>query len=91
MGIFTAYRVQHNNFRGPYKGGIRYYATLSFKEAMSLAMLMSYKCALVDIPFGDGKGGIEVDPKSLSKQELERVSRAISGLLSMILDRIFHF
>ncbi len=76
LGIFTAYRVQHNNFRGPYKGGIRYYPTLSFKEAMSLAMLMSYKCALVDIPFGGGKGGIELDPKSLSKQELERVSRA---------------
>lgn len=76
LGIFTAYRVQHNNFRGPYKGGIRYYPTLSFKEAMSLAMLMSYKCALVDIPFGGGKGGIEVDPKSLSKKELERISRA---------------
>lgn len=76
LGIFTAYRVQHNRFRGPYKGGIRYYPSMSFKEAMSLAMLMSYKCALVDIPFGGGKGGIEVDPKSLSKKDLERLSRA---------------
>lgn len=76
LGIFTAYRVQHNNFRGPYKGGIRYYPSMSFKEAMSLAMLMSYKCALVEIPVGGGKGGMEVDPKSLSKKELERLSRA---------------
>ncbi|MFO7966429.1 MAG: Glu/Leu/Phe/Val dehydrogenase [Archaeoglobaceae archaeon] len=76
LGILTAYRVQHNNFKGPYKGGIRYYPTLSFKEAMSLAMLMTFKCALVDIPFGGGKGGIELDPKSLSKGELEKVSRA---------------
>jgi glutamate dehydrogenase/leucine dehydrogenase len=74
--IFPAYRVQHNNSRGPYKGGIRYYPELSLTEIKSLAMLMSFKCALLELPFGGGKGGIEVNPKVLSRRELEELSRA---------------
>jgi len=74
--IFQAYRVQHNNARGPYKGGVRYHPDVNLEEAKSLAMLMSYKCAVVDIPFGGSKGGVAVNPKMLSKRELEQVSRA---------------
>ncbi len=74
--MFPAFRVQHNNMRGPYKGGLRYHQDVDMGEAKSLAMLMSYKCAVADIPFGGGKGGIEVNPKALSLSELERLSRA---------------
>ncbi|MBN2331345.1 MAG: Glu/Leu/Phe/Val dehydrogenase [Candidatus Aenigmarchaeota archaeon] len=74
--MFPAFRVQHNNVRGPYKGGLRYHPDVDLEEAKSLAMLMSYKCAVADIPFGGGKGGIEVNPKALSSRELEALSRA---------------
>jgi len=74
--LFPSYRVHHDNSRGPYKGGIRYYPTLSPQEMKFLALLMSLKCALIDIPFGGGKGGVEVNPKTLSRGELERLSRA---------------
>lgn len=72
----NAYRIQHNNARGPYKGGIRFHQDANLDEVKSLASLMSLKCAVVDIPFGGGKGGIEIDPKNLSQTELERLSRA---------------
>ena len=71
-----AYRVQHNNARGPFKGGIRFHPEADLDEVKSLASLMSLKCALVDIPYGGGKGGVEINPKELSKTELERVARA---------------
>jgi glutamate dehydrogenase (NADP+) len=80
--IFPAYRVQHNNIRGPYKGGIRYHPDVDIEEAKSLAMLMSYKCAVVGIPFGGGKGGIAVNPKVLSSRELEALSRAFIRAMS---------
>ncbi len=73
---FRAYRVQHNNARGPYKGGIRFHQQVNLDEVMALAFWMSVKCATVRIPLGGAKGGIEVDPKTLSAEELQRLSRA---------------
>ena len=73
--VFTGYRVQHNLGRGPAKGGIRYHQDVSLDEVKALAMWMTWKCAVVGIPFGGGKGGVIVDPKKLSKKELEALSR----------------
>lgn len=73
---FEGYRVQHNNARGPYKGGLRFHQTVSIDEIKCFAALMTWKCSLLDIPFGGGKGGVTVDPKQLSLAELERMSRA---------------
>lgn len=73
---FPAYRVQHNNFRGPYKGGIRFHPQVDMDEVKALALWMTIKCAVVDIPFGGAKGGVAVDPKKLSARELEELSRA---------------
>jgi glutamate dehydrogenase/leucine dehydrogenase len=70
------YRVEHNSARGPYKGGIRFHHEADLDEVKALASLMSIKCAVVNIPMGGGKGGIQVDPKKLSKSEIERMSRA---------------
>jgi len=72
---FRGYRVIYNNTRGPAKGGIRYHPSVSIDEVELLAYLMTFKCAVLNLPFGGGKGGITVDPKSLSKFELERLSR----------------
>src|SRR6266436_664140 len=72
--MFTGYRVQHNINRGPAKGGIRYDAEVSLDEVRALAMWMTWKCAVVDIPFGGAKGGVIVDPKQLSMSELERLT-----------------
>jgi glutamate dehydrogenase/leucine dehydrogenase len=72
---FTGYRVQHNNARGPYKGGIRYHPGVSLSEVKALSMWMTWKSALIDIPFGGAKGGISVDPKKLTTDELERLTR----------------
>lgn len=73
--VFEGYRVQYNNARGPYKGGIRYHPQANLNEIKALAALMTWKCAVVNIPLGGGKGGIKVDPKKLSKRELERLTR----------------
>ena len=73
--IFEGYRIQHNNFLGPYKGGIRYFSEVNEDEIKTLAFLMTIKCALVGLPLGGAKGGIKVDPKSLSEKELENLSR----------------
>ena len=75
MRVFAGYRVQHNNSRGPCKGGIRYHPNVTFDEVQALAMWMTWKCATVNIPFGGAKGGIICDPKNLSKNELERLTR----------------
>ena len=69
------FRVQHNNTRGPFKGGIRYHEHVDIDEVRSLATLMTWKTALLDIPYGGGKGGIGVNPANYSKTELERMSR----------------
>ena len=76
LQIFTGFRVRHNDARGPAKGGIRYHPQVTREEVMALALWMTLKCALVGIPYGGGKGGIAVDPKTLSKLELERLSRS---------------
>ncbi len=74
--IFTGYRIQFNNARGPTKGGIRFHHEVDLEEVKTLAFLMTLKCAVVNIPFGGAKGGVVVDTKKLSKGELERLSRA---------------
>jgi glutamate dehydrogenase/leucine dehydrogenase len=74
--IFHGFRVQFNSARGPYKGGIRFHPQVDMNEVKALAFWMAIKCAVVDIPMGGGKGGVEVDPKKLSEKELERLSRA---------------
>lgn len=73
--VFTGYRSQHNSARGPYKGGIRYHQDVTKDEVMALSAWMSIKTATLDLPLGGGKWGIIVDPKTLSKGELERLSR----------------
>jgi glutamate dehydrogenase (NAD(P)+) len=73
--MFSGYRVQHNNVLGPFKGGIRYHPDVSLDEVRALAAWMTIKCALVDIPFGGGKGGVQVDPATLSRREVERLTR----------------
>jgi glutamate dehydrogenase (NAD(P)+) len=73
--VFTGYRIQHNLGRGPAKGGIRYHQDVSLDEVKALAMWMTWKCAVVGIPYGGGKGGVIVDPKKLSQKELEALSR----------------
>jgi glutamate dehydrogenase/leucine dehydrogenase len=73
--VFDAYRVQHSNIRGPCKGGVRYHPNVTFDEVSALAAWMTWKCALMDVPFGGAKGGIACDPKHLSRGELERLSR----------------
>lgn len=72
---FPGYRVQYNNARGPYKGGIRFHPGVDLDEIKALAFLMTIKCAVADIPMGGGKGGIQINPKELSVKELERLSR----------------
>ncbi len=79
---FQAYRSQHNNARGPYKGGIRFHQDVSLEEVKALSTWMTWKCAVTGIPYGGGKGGIIVDPRKLSKRELERLSRAYVDFLT---------
>ncbi|SDC02273.1 glutamate dehydrogenase GdhB [Natrinema hispanicum] len=73
--VFTGYRAQHDDVRGPYKGGLRYHPEVTAEECIGLSMWMTWKCAVLDLPFGGGKGGIAVDPKSLSDDETERLTR----------------
>ena len=73
--VFTGYRVQHNAARGPYKGGVRYHPDADIEEVRALASLMTWKTALVDLPFGGAKGGVQVDPRQLSNNELNRLTR----------------
>lgn len=75
MKVFEGYRVQHNSARGPYKGGIRFHQNSDLDEVKALAAWMSFKCAIVNIPYGGAKGGIKVDPSTLSRDELIRLTR----------------
>lgn len=75
MKVYSGYRVQHNAARGPYKGGIRYHPELTLDDLKALAMEMTWKCSLAGVPFGGAKGGITCNPKTLSKSELERLTR----------------
>jgi glutamate dehydrogenase (NAD(P)+) len=82
--VFTGFRVQHNLGRGPAKGGIRYHQDVSIDEVKALAMWMTWKCAVVGIPYGGGKGGVVVDPKKLSIKELEALSRRFFTEISVL-------
>lgn len=73
--LYSGYRVQHNFSRGPAKGGLRYSPNVDLDEVRALAMWMAWKCALIDVPYGGAKGGINIDPRQHSQQELERVTR----------------
>jgi len=85
LKIFEGYRVQYNNARGPYKGGIRYHPDTDIDEVKALAFWMTLKCAVANIPMGGGKGGITVDPKILSKTELEKLSRGWIKLMAPVI------
>lgn len=85
LRVFEGYRVRHDNTRGPTKGGIRYHPNVSLDEVKALAFWMTCKCAVVGIPFGGAKGGIMVNPKELSRMELERLSR---GFIEQMADFI---
>ena len=83
--IFTGYRVQHNLFRGPAKGGIRYRPDVDLNEVRALAMWMTWKCAVVDLPYGGAKGGVACDPKQMSMKELEAMTRRYTTEISVII------
>ncbi len=83
--VYEGYRVQHNLARGPAKGGIRYHPDVDIDTVRALAMWMSWKCALVNIPFGGAKGGVAVDPRQLSLGELERLTRRYAAEISIII------
>ncbi len=85
LKIFEGYRVEHNDARGPYKGGIRFHPDTEINEVKALAFWMTIKCAVAGIPMGGGKGGVTVDPKNLSKGELERLSR---GWVQKLVDNL---
>ena len=83
--VFTGYRVQHNVSRGPAKGGLRYHPTTDLDDVRALAMWMTWKCALVDVPFGGAKGGVTLDPTRMSSKELEAVTRRFATELEGII------
>ena len=83
--VFTGYRVQHNMARGPAKGGIRFHPATDLDEVRALAMWMTWKCALVNVPFGGAKGGVTVDPRELSQTELQHVTRRFATELQGII------
>ncbi len=85
VAVFTGYRVQHNVARGPAKGGLRYHPATDIDDVRALAMWMTWKCALVDVPFGGAKGGVTVDPRALSQNELEAVTRRFATELEGII------
>jgi glutamate dehydrogenase (NAD(P)+) len=85
LRMFEAYRVQHNVTRGPAKGGVRFHPDTNLDEVKALAMWMTWKCALVNIPFGGAKGGVVVEPSELSHRELERLTRRFASEISVLI------
>jgi glutamate dehydrogenase (NAD(P)+) len=83
--VFRGYRIQHSGARGPCKGGIRYHPEADAEEVLGLATTMTWKTALVDIPFGGAKGGVQIDPRGLSRRELEAVTRVFTSRISLLL------
>jgi glutamate dehydrogenase (NAD(P)+) len=84
LDVYPGWRVQYNAARGPFKGGLRFHPNASLDEFRCFAALMTWKTALLDVPFGGGKGGVKVDPKKLSEVELERLSRAFFAAIDMV-------
>jgi len=85
--VFKGFRVQHNNARGPYKGGIRFHPQVNLSEVKALATWMTWKTAVVDVPFGGGKGGVICNPKELSKSELERLTKEYAKAIAPIIGK----
>ena len=85
LQVFTGFRVQHNDARGPNKGGIRFAADETLDTVRALAMWMTWKCAVVDLPYGGGKGGVVIDPKKLSQHEVERLTRRFATEISVLI------
>src|SRR5688572_28190221 len=85
LHVFSGYRVQHNGARGPYKGGIRFHPEVDLDEVRALAELMTWKTALVGIPFGGAKGGVNVDPKQLGQRELQAITRSFMDKVEKLL------
>ncbi|MEM2102175.1 MAG: Glu/Leu/Phe/Val dehydrogenase [Candidatus Bathyarchaeia archaeon] len=85
VNVFMGCRVQHNDARGPFKGGIRYHPNVTVDEVTALAMWMTWKCAVVDIPYGGAKGGVACNPKELSKKEIESITRRFTTMLLEII------
>ncbi len=85
LEVFIGYRVQHNGARGPYKGGIRFHPQADLDEIRALASIMTWKTALVDVPFGGAKGGIQVDPRGMSENELKQMTKRYTSHISYIL------
>src|SRR5688572_26225399 len=83
--VFTGYRVHHSTARGPAKGGLRYHPAVDLDEVKALAMWMTWKCAVVGIPYGGAKGGVAIDPKALSRAELERLTRRFATEISVLI------
>ncbi len=83
--VFTGYRVQHNDARGPVKGGLRYHPAVDLDEVRALAMWMTWKCAIVNLPYGGAKGGVAVDPRQLSLHELENLTRRYTSEIGIII------
>jgi glutamate dehydrogenase (NAD(P)+) len=83
--VARGYRVQHNGARGPYKGGVRYHPTADLNEVRALASLMTWKTALLDLPFGGAKGGVEIDPSGMSQPELQRLTRRFTNGIHHVL------
>jgi glutamate dehydrogenase (NAD(P)+) len=81
IGVYNGVRVQHWDVRGPFKGGIRYYPGITMEEVTALSMLMTWKCAIADVPYGGSKGGVCIDTKKLTKRELERITRRYVSLI----------
>lgn len=85
LQMFMGYRVQHDRSRGPAKGGIRYHPDVDLDEVRALAMLMTWKCAVVNIPYGGAKGGVRCNPKDMSRGELERLTRRFTSEISILI------
>ena len=85
LEVFTGYRVQHSTGRGPGKGGIRFHPSVALEEVQGLAMLMTFKCAVTDLPLGGAKGGVAVDPSKLSKNEVQRLTKRYTAAILPII------
>ncbi|RYG75014.1 glutamate dehydrogenase, partial [bacterium] len=83
--VFEGYRVQHNGSRGPTKGGIRYHPHVDLNETTALAMWMTWKCAIANIPYGGAKGSVKVDTKRLSRRELEKLTRRYATEINVVM------